>query len=148
MVLPARLARLAFALALLSIVLAAPAAASAQLPKLNAGFSPQPTPRLNEQRALELFLDDKKVADWLDRYPPGRSSSATFDRARGQWKAHVWSGEAGEIATGLVDDASGEVVEAWTGPQVAWKMARGGGSRSTPCARGGRRAGDRRAARS
>jgi len=125
-VLPARLARLAFALALLSIVLAAPAAASAQLPKLNAGFSPHPTPRLNEQRALALFLADQKVADWLDRYPPGRSSSATFDRARGQWKAHVWSGEAGEIATGLVDDASGEVVEAWTGPQVAWKMARGG----------------------
>ena len=73
MVLPARLARLAFALALLSIVLAAPAAASAQLPKLNAGFSPQPTPRLNEQRALALFLDDQKVADWLDRYPPDQT---------------------------------------------------------------------------
>jgi hypothetical protein len=125
-VLPARVARVTLALALLSIVLAAPAAASAQLPKLNAGFSPQPTPRLTEQRALALFLADEKVADWLDRYPPDRSSSATFDRAKGQWKAHVWSGEAGEIATGLVDDASGEVVEAWTGPQVAWKMARGG----------------------
>jgi hypothetical protein len=118
--------RLAFALALLSIVLTAPAAASAQLPKLRAGFSPQPSPRLTEQQALALFLADKKVADWLDRYPPDRSSSATFGRARGQWKAHVWWGEAGEIATGRVDDASGTVVESWTGPQVAWKMARGG----------------------
>ena len=38
---------------------------------------------------------------------------------------NVWSGEAGEIATGTVADADGHVVEAWTGPQVAWKMARG-----------------------
>lgn len=38
---------------------------------------------------------------------------------------HVWSGEAGEIAQGTVDDADGRVVEAWTGPQVAWQMARG-----------------------
>ncbi len=38
---------------------------------------------------------------------------------------HVWSGAAGEVATGTVDDASGAVLEAWTGPQVAWRMARG-----------------------
>jgi hypothetical protein len=37
----------------------------------------------------------------------------------------VFWGPAGEIATGTVDDASGEVTEAWTGPQVAWRMARG-----------------------
>jgi hypothetical protein len=30
-----------------------------------------------------------------------------------------------EIAQALVDDRSGEVLEAWTGPQVAWTMARG-----------------------
>jgi len=38
----------------------------------------------------------------------------------------VWSGRAGEVATGKVDDLTGQVREAWTGPQVAWKMARGG----------------------
>ena len=37
----------------------------------------------------------------------------------------IWWGKAGEIAEGKVDDASGVVTEAWTGPQVAWKMARG-----------------------
>ncbi len=40
----------------------------------------------------------------------------------------IWSGKPplpGEIATGRVDDATGTVVEAWTGAQVAWKMARG-----------------------
>jgi hypothetical protein len=38
---------------------------------------------------------------------------------------NVFSGRAGEIATGTVDDATGAVTEAWTGPQVAWRMARG-----------------------
>ena len=38
---------------------------------------------------------------------------------------HVWSGDAGEIARGVVTDPAGRVTEAWTGPQVAWKMARG-----------------------
>jgi hypothetical protein len=33
--------------------------------------------------------------------------------------------DAGEIAEGKVDDGSIRVTEAWTGPQVAWKMARG-----------------------
>ena len=37
----------------------------------------------------------------------------------------MWWEEAGEIATGKVGDSSGRVTEAWTGPQVAWKMARG-----------------------
>ena len=41
-------------------------------------------------------------------------------------RCSVWSGEAGQIADGKVDDATGLVTEAWTGPQVAWKMARGG----------------------
>jgi hypothetical protein len=46
----------------------------------------------------------------------------------------VWWGAAGEIATGKLDDATGSVLEAWTGPQVAWKMARG-----SPGAFGGER---------
>ena len=37
----------------------------------------------------------------------------------------VWSGLAGEIALGKVEDSDGRVSEAYTGPQVAWGMARG-----------------------
>jgi hypothetical protein len=37
----------------------------------------------------------------------------------------VWSGEAGQVAQAVVSDPTGIVEEAWTGPQVAWKMARG-----------------------
>jgi hypothetical protein len=37
----------------------------------------------------------------------------------------AWSGDAGQVAQAIVDDSTGIVEEAWTGPQVAWKMARG-----------------------
>jgi hypothetical protein len=82
--------------------------------------------RLSEEGATRIFLRQEKVADWLDRYPAsGIVKDATFDAKDGDWTVHVWWGEAGEIATGKVDDATGRVTEAWTGPQVAWKMARG-----------------------
>ena len=113
-------------LGLLPLVLAAPAAATSQLPSIRMAFPRSDTPMLTERQAVTRFLGAEKVADWLDRYPDDRSTDASFDRPSGRWKVHVWSGEAGEIATGEVDDASGLVVEAWTGPQVAWKMARGG----------------------
>jgi hypothetical protein len=83
----------------------------------------QTTPRTTKEQAVALFLANGKVADWLKRYPPNPGTDATF--GQGAWTVHVTSGKAGEIATGKIDDGTGAVVEAWTGPQVAWKMARG-----------------------
>jgi hypothetical protein len=90
-------------------------------------FVPSPTePRLSERQAVARFLADRKVARWLERYPSGPITDASFERKTRRWSVHVWSGAAGEIARGTIDDRSGRVLEAWTGPQVAWKMARGG----------------------
>jgi hypothetical protein len=81
---------------------------------------------LTPDRATAIFLADPKVKDWLKRYPAkDRVTSANFNREYRYWEVNVWSGKAGEIATGHVDDATSQVTEAWTGPQVAWKMARG-----------------------
>jgi len=98
-------------------------------------FIPAPEPaRLSEERAERLFLAHPKIRDWLERYPrQGRTVQAEFDDEDGVWRVKVWWGEAGQIADGRVEDRSGLVTEAWTGPQVAWKMARGG-----PGAFGGR----------
>src|SRR5919204_2260587 len=84
-------------------------------------------PHLTKQQALADFLADGKVADWLRRYPKkGRTYDETFNAKDNSWKIGVWQPTpVGEVATGRVDDASGTVLEAWTGPQVAWKMARG-----------------------
>ncbi len=80
-------------------------------------------PRLTRDQAIQIFVAYDKVADWLKRYPPKPTTDATYDK--GSWTVHVWSPVDYEIATGKVDDATGSVTEAWTGPQVAWKMARG-----------------------
>jgi hypothetical protein len=101
------------------------------------GSLPAPTlgetkPRTSQASATQLLLAYPKVADWLKRYPKDIGTSATF--ADGAWTVHVTYGKAGEIATGKVDDVTGAVTEAWTGPQVAWKMAR-----AYPGAFGGRK---------
>ncbi len=95
--------------------------------------------RLTKQRAIAIFLRDDKVADWLDRYPrEGRITDATFEPDPAHctsgtegscWEVKVWwkrgKTDAGQIADGRIEDQTGRVTEAWTGPQVAWKMARG-----------------------
>lgn len=83
-------------------------------------------PPRSESNAVARFLAAGKVRDWVSRYPKASLvTQGTFDRATRVWTVQVWSGPAGEIATGKVDDGTGRVVEAWTGPQVAWAMARG-----------------------
>ena len=67
-----------------------------------------------------------KVRDWLARYPLDPQTDADYRPATDEWVVKAWSGKAGQIVLGKVDDSSGAVVEAWTGPQVAWTMARGG----------------------
>ena len=85
-----------------------------------------PKPRLTEAGATRRFLAEDKVADWVGRYPK-RSlvTEATYEKSYRDWSIGIWSGAAGEVASGRVDDRSGVVTEAWTGPQVAWAMARG-----------------------
>ncbi len=94
---------------------------------IQAPFAPlAPRAHLTKQHATSIFLRDGRVAAWLDRYPKrDRVTDATFDPKRADWKIGVWWRSAGEIAVGRVDDGTGVVTEAWTGPQVAWKMARG-----------------------
>jgi hypothetical protein len=122
------------ALALAALAFAAPAAA--QVPTapvydhegrlVETPFAPSvEEPRLTEAAATSRLLASPKVADWLERYPPDPTTDASFDPKTRHWTVRVWSGEAGQIAEGTVDDGSGRVLEARTGPQVAWKMARG-----------------------
>jgi hypothetical protein len=87
---------------------------------------PRKRSTLTKKQALAAFEHNPKVAAWLSRYPhSGRSHEATYDTKKNEWTVKIWWGKAGEIAEGTVVDATGEVTEAWTGPQVAWGMARG-----------------------
>jgi hypothetical protein len=80
---------------------------------------------MSQSEAVNRFLANPKVRDWLKRYPKNPTVEATYSATAQSWTVNVFSGRAGEIATGTVDDATGAVTEAWTGPQVAWRMARG-----------------------
>jgi hypothetical protein len=121
------------AAALCALAFAAPALGAPTTPVydgqgslVESPFAPDPAKaQLTEKEATARFLADPKVEAWLGRYPPSPQTDADYDRDTRRWTVKVWSGDAGQIALGKVDDASGAVVEAWTGPQVAWKMARG-----------------------
>ena len=60
------------------------------------------------------------------RYPPDPTTDTTFRPESRTWLVKAWSGEAGQVVQVVLEDTTGRVTEAWTGPQVAWKMARGG----------------------
>src|SRR5213592_2478679 len=87
-----------------------------------------PKTNLTQKRATAIFLANPKVANWLRHYPPKtRTTEATYSAQFANWTIKVWTSidKVGEVATGRVQDSTGVVTEAWTGPQVAWKMARG-----------------------
>ena len=91
-------------------------------------FVPQsPPPRLTEASAIAAVLASEKIADWVARYPAeGLVEDATRDEDTDLWTVKIWSeGKAGQIVLAKVEDDTSRVVEAWTGPQVAWTMARG-----------------------
>jgi hypothetical protein len=124
------------AAAVLALLVLAPAAGAQTGVTSNrqGGLPPQipftarePAPSLTEAKAVAALLAAPKVKNWVSRYPKKTLvTQGTYEKDYRDWNVGVWSGKAGEIATGRVDDASGVVTEAWTGPQVAWKMARGG----------------------
>jgi hypothetical protein len=120
--------------AALALAPAALATTSTSVPNPLAPTAPkqiEPAKATKEQ-VIRVFLGDASVHRWLERYPKSPQTDATY--ADGAWTVNVWSGKAGEIATGTVDDRTLTVTEAWVGPQVAWSMARG-----TPGAFGGRK---------
>src|SRR5262249_6457964 len=48
-----------------------------------------------------------------------------YTKGPGQWQVSWFTPQGKEIAQVYVDDATGQVTQAWTGFQVAWTMARG-----------------------
>jgi hypothetical protein len=129
--------RLLLAVALLALLAAAPAAAKAPTaPVFNQNgrlvqtpLVPPPKvagPHLTKAGALRIVERYPKVAAWLTRYPvKGRSEEETYAAPTQSWTVKIWWGAAGEIVEATVLDESGQVTSAWTGPQVAWGMARG-----------------------
>ena len=134
-------ARLGIALAVATaavLVAASGASAAATTPVYDSNGNPIEVPfvpqdssgpgTLTEQQAIAAVLRFPKVADWVGRYPArSLTKDATLDEDTGLWDVNVWSSlpDAGQIVEAKVEDSTARVTEAWTGPQVAWRMARG-----------------------
>ena len=89
---------------------------------------PAGTTHHTKAQVLAIVERDPKIRDWLARYPrKGRVDEEDYDKSTTQWTVKIWRDPAGQIVQATVDDASGVVLTAWTGPQVAWGMARGVG---------------------
>ncbi len=110
-----------------AVALAVPPTAGAQEDALESPVAPRERPRLTEDDAVAAALAHEKVAGWIARYEGQElTEQGTYEPDDAAWTVKVWApGESGQIVLAEVDDRTGRVSEAWTGPQVAWKMARG-----------------------
>ncbi|HEX7278909.1 MAG TPA: hypothetical protein VF255_04710 [Solirubrobacterales bacterium] len=77
--------------------------------------------RLTREEAIAAADEDAKVREQRREHP---ELAATAALDEGRWEVAYF--DAGEqLNLVVVDPGSGEVLESWTGHQVAWKMARG-----------------------
>ena len=77
---------------------------------------------LTSRKAIAIADRDPKVRAERRK---GRLLPTAYTKAGvAQWQISYFS-RAREVAQVTVDDRSGVVLESWTGPQVAWRMARG-----------------------
>jgi hypothetical protein len=137
---PALLAVLALAGVLLGVAVApavAPAQSGALLPtapsdpnELSRVDSLSGTPlghRLVGAQAQAIAARSPKVAEALREHPSAKPE--VFLKGPSDWQVSWFTPGTGEarkeVAQVKVNDATGAIVEAWNGPQVAWTMARG-----------------------
>jgi hypothetical protein len=85
---------------------------------------PPPGHRLTSKKALAIAERVPKVAR-VRREHRGSYPTA-YTKGAAQWQVSIFTArDRREIGQVTIDDASGAVLEAWTGYQVPWTMARG-----------------------
>jgi hypothetical protein len=77
--------------------------------------------RLGAAEATRIAAHDPKV---IREREENTALTHRAEMVEGNWQI-AWFAGGKEVALAIVDPATGEVRESWTGYQVAWKMARG-----------------------
>ncbi len=102
-----------------------PPAAQAATPALRVPASLTKAPqgyRLTGAAVKRIAARASKVRSESARHR--RFTPAVYTRGPGRWQVSYFDRDR-EVAQVRVDDATGAILEQWTGPQVAWTMARG-----------------------
>ena len=118
---------LALGVALMAAVLGlgvpTPAAwASSELERPASDTRPPRGYALSAKQVVRIAERGAKVR--AERRRHRRFEPIAYTRGPGRWQVS-WFDSGDEVAQARVDDASGAVLEEWTGEQVAWTMARG-----------------------
>ena len=77
--------------------------------------------RLSQARAIVIARTDPQVAAEQERWG---HLDATPTPKPGTWQVDFYAGGTERVQV-IVDDATGNITETWTGYQIAWQMARG-----------------------
>jgi hypothetical protein len=84
---------------------------------------PPPNHRLTSKQAIRIAELVRKI-ERVRREHPGAYPTA-YTKGTMQWQVSIFSRDRTEIGQVTIDDLTGGVLEAWTGYQVPWTMARG-----------------------
>ena len=83
----------------------------------------QHQPTINQSKAIEIARDDPKAIEAL-REHPDLNPSATRNENTADWEVGFYA-DGDQLVQVVVDDVRGDILESWSGHQVAWRMARG-----------------------
>jgi hypothetical protein len=114
--------RLAAVVVALLVVFAAPAHAQTDLKFPPTQDKPPKGYKLTAKKVIRIADADPKVV--AEKHKRGKLEATAYLKGFGRWQVSYFQGRF-ERAQLLIDDATGGVIESWTGPQVAWRMARG-----------------------
>jgi hypothetical protein len=114
--------RFALGLVLASLAFATPAQAAPELKTPDSQTVAPPGYELTAKRAIRIAARSETIRAEHERHEDFRP--AAYTRGPGRWQVSWFDGDR-EVAQARVDDRLGIVLEAWTGHQVAWSMARG-----------------------
>jgi hypothetical protein len=114
--------RFALGLVLASLAFAAPAQAAPELKTPESQTVAPPGYELTAEQAIRIASRSETIRAARERDDDFRP--AAYTRGPGRWQVSWFDGDR-EVAQARVDDQLDLVLEAWTGNQVAWSMARG-----------------------
>ncbi len=101
----------------------APAQAKPELEQPPSRTAPPPGYELSAVKVVRIAGLGEKVRAERGRHR--RFAPTAYTRGPGRWQVSYFDSEAREVAQVRIDDATGAILEQWTGDQVAWTMARG-----------------------
>jgi hypothetical protein len=79
--------------------------------------------RLSADEVLEIAGEVPRMRRERAKYRG--SYGGAYLKGSGRWQVSWFSRKGKEIGQVIISDATGRVLEAWTGPQIEWTMARG-----------------------